>query len=306
MAVAATSSSAPAARQEPWTVRRMLEWCAGFFDRKAVDAPRLSAEMILAHVLGVPRIRLYTDLHRPLTEPELAATRDLVRRAADHEPIQYLTGRCSFYSMDFEVTPDVLIPRPDTETLVERALNHLKHEPVPEPRVLDLCTGSGCVAAAIARHHKSARVVATDVSLPALDVARRNVARHKLDDRVTCHVGDLYDALGSVVDPRPFHLIVGNPPYVASGQIAGLDRNVRDFEPRLALDGGADGLDVHRRIVAGAADRLEPGGRLMLEIAFDQEEPATYLLRQHAEAFDDARVHRDLAGRPRVVSARRR
>lgn len=298
-----------------WTLRRMLDWCTSYFEKKQVDPPRLSAEMLLAHVLKCPRIKLYTDLHRPLNEQELDQTRDLVKRAVAQEPIQYLTGIAHFYNLTFDVTRDVLIPRSDTETLVDRVLAHLKHQvpsldgegvqkPLEPPRVLELCTGSGCVAAAIAAHHKTVTVVATDISLPALDVARKNIERNKLTERVTFYCGDLYDALNDLVDRRPFDVIVANPPYIATAQIDGLDANVRDYEPRLALDGGADGLDPHRRILAGAYDRLVPGGRVFMEIAFDQEEAALWMMKQD-ERFDDAKCYKDLSGQPRVITARR-
>ncbi|MFT3788289.1 MAG: peptide chain release factor N(5)-glutamine methyltransferase [Tepidisphaeraceae bacterium] len=290
---------------EVWTLRKVLDWTTSFFERKNVDPPRLVAELLLAHVLKCQRIRLYTDLHRPMNPDELATIRDLVRRAGEQEPIQYITSVAHFYNLEFTVTKDVLIPRSDTETLVERTLSFLKADGIVEPRVLDLCTGSGCVACAIAAHAKSSQVIATDISLPALDVARGNVQKLKLDGRVVCLLGDLFEALKSEADPRPFHAIVSNPPYIASTKIPTLDRNVRDFEPHLALDGGADGLDPHRRIVAGAYDRLVPGGRIFLEIAFDQEEAALWLLNQDPR-YDDARSYRDLAGQPRVVSARKK
>lgn len=290
--------------RETWTLRKVLDWCTGYFEKKGVDPARLSSELLLAHVLNCQRIRLYTDLHRTMSEDELATVKALVKRAIEQEPIQYLTGKAHFYNLEFEVNRDVLIPRPDTETLVDRALAHLKSSTIPEPRVLDLCTGSGCVAAAIAAHHKTAIVVGTDISLPAIDVARRNIEKNKLADRVVLYAGDLYEALKNLIDARPFDLIVSNPPYIASEQIAKLDANVRDFEPRLALDGGPDGLDPHRKILAGAVDRLNPGGGLLMEIAFDQEEPAMWMLSQD-QRFSDAKCFRDLGGNPRVISARR-
>src|SRR5438270_4143480 len=158
----------------PWTVRKLLEWTTGFFTRKDVHAPRLSAERLLAHVLKYPRIKIYTDYERPLTEAELAAFRALVQRAAEQEPIEYLTGVAHFFNLEFEVNRDVLIPRPDTETLVENVLQLARNAPGMEsPRVLDLCTGSGCIAAAIAQHLKNAVVIATDISAGAAAVARR-------------------------------------------------------------------------------------------------------------------------------------
>lgn len=290
---------------QTWTVRRLLEWTTPFFTRKGVDAPRLSAELLLAHVLKVPRIKLYTDYERPLEEGDLGAYRELVRRAAEHEPIAYLTGTAHFFNLEFEVNRDVLIPRPDTETLVENVLQLARNQPGMEsPRVLDLCTGSGCVAAAIAVHLKSATVLATDISAAAVALARRNMERLGLAGRVVVEQGDLFEALKKEVDVQPFHLIVANPPYIPKEQIASLDRNVRDYEPLAALDGGLDGLAVHRRILAGAAERLLAGGRVYLEIAFDQGELARQIAGEHPE-FEDVRILKDYGGRDRVLTAKK-
>src|SRR4051812_1528198 len=235
---------------DAWTVRRILEWTSGYFTRKELDAPRLSAELLLSHVLACPRIKLYTEYERPLTEQQLTQMRALVQRAAEDEPIAYLTGRAHFFNLEFEVTRDVLIPRPDTETLVENVLQTVRHQPGLEaPRVIDLCTGSGCVAAAVAHHLKSAIVLATDISPAAVTVARRNIERLGLADRVTVEQGDLFEPLKSMVDVQPFHLIVANPPYIRTADIEMLDRSVRDYEPVQALDGGMDGLVLHRRIL---------------------------------------------------------
>src|SRR3954463_15888479 len=178
---------------ETWTVRRILEWTTGFFTRKNLDAPRLSAELLLSHVLAAPRIKLYTEYERPLTEQELSRMRTLVQRASEEEPIAYLTGRAHFFNLEFDVTRDVLIPRPDTETLVENVLQTVRHQPgLESPRVIDLCTGSGCIAAAIAQHLKTATVLATDISPPAVNIARRNIEQLGLTDRVTVEAGDLF------------------------------------------------------------------------------------------------------------------
>ncbi|MGH7214547.1 MAG: peptide chain release factor N(5)-glutamine methyltransferase [Tepidisphaeraceae bacterium] len=289
-----------------WTVRRLLEWTTGYFTRKDVDSPRLSAELLLAHVLNYPRIKLYTDYERPLGEKELKSYRSLVQRAGEHEPIAYLTGKAHFFNLEFDVTPDVLIPRPDTETLVENVLQFARHQTGMEtPRVLDLCTGSACIASAVASRLKSATVIATDVSERALEVARRNVQRHGLGERVTLLQGDLYDAVSGTVYAQPFDLIVSNPPYVPTGQIEKLDRNVREYEPRGALDGGIDGLVVLRRILEGAPDRLVAGGRLFIEIAFDQGQRAREIATEH-ERLEDARILKDHAGNQRVLTARKR
>jgi release factor glutamine methyltransferase len=291
---------------ESWTVRRLLEWTTGFFTRKNVDPPRLSAELLLSHVLGVPRIKLYTDYDRELEPGQLGQYRALVKRAAEDEPIAYLTGRAHFFNLEFEVTRDVLIPRPDTETLVENVLQLARITAGLEaPRVLDLCTGSGCVAAAIAHHLKRAIVHATEKSAAAAEVARRNVERLGLGDRVHVEVGDLFEPIARLVDAQPFDLIVANPPYIASDQIARLDRSVREYEPLEALDGGVDGLQIHRRILAEAPQRLMPGGRIFLEIAFDQGAAALEMIRAH-DAFEEPRVLRDHAGKDRVLAARKR
>lgn len=289
-----------------WTVRRILEWTTAFFTRKQVDPARLSAELLLSHVLNCPRIQLYTNYERPLTENELTAYRELVRRATEQEPIAYLTGKAHFFNLEFEVSRDVLIPRPDTETLVENVLQLARNKGGFEaPRVLDLCTGSGCIAAAIAHHLKAAVVTATEISPAAAAVARRNLDRLGLTGRVLVEEGDLFEPLSRIVDARPFNLIVSNPPYIATGQIETLDRSVRDYEPICALDGGLDGLDFHRRILAEAPQRLLPGGRVYLEIAFDQGPQAEELGRR-SEAFDDVRILKDFGGRDRVLTATKR
>ena len=288
-----------------WTVRRILEWTTGYFTRKNVFQPRLSAEQVLAHLLNYPRIRLYTDYDRPLQESELCAYRELVRRAAEDEPIAYLTGRAPFFNLEFDVTRDVLIPRPDTETIVENVLQFFRHQPGMEaPRVLDLCTGSGCIAAAIAHHCKRAHVTATELSPAAAEIARRNFDRLKLADRITLLQGDLFAPLTGVVDARPFDLIVSNPPYIPDAQIPLLDRSVREYEPMQALAAGADGLDFHRRILAEGPDRLAPGGRLFLEIAFDQGEQALGLAGERP-MLRDIRLLKDAGGRERVLTATR-
>jgi release factor glutamine methyltransferase len=291
---------------ERWTVRRILEWTTAFFNRKQVDAPRLSAELLLAHILNQPRIKLYTDYDRPLSDQDLSQYRDLVKRAGEQEPIAYLTGKAHFFNLEFDVTRDVLIPRPDTETLVENVLQAARlDEKLTAPRVLDLCTGSGCIACAIARGLKGAQVLAVDVSPAAVAIARKNVERLGLGDRVTVEQGDLYEPLSRVVDAAPFDLIVANPPYIASADVPKLDRSVRDYEPTQALDGGVDGLVLHRRILEQATTRLTPGGRIYLEIAYDQGETALRLFDPYPE-LQDVLILKDYGGHPRVVAARRR
>jgi len=291
---------------ETWTVRRLLEWTTPFFSRKEVDSPRLSAELLLAHVLKVPRIKLYTDYERILGEGDLTQYRALVQRAVEHEPIAYLTGIAHFFNLEFEVNRDVLIPRPDTETLVENVLQLVRNQSGLEaPRILDLCTGSGSIAIALATRLKHATVIASDISGKAVAVAKRNAEKLGVADRVAVEEGDLYQALAGKVDVQPFDLIVANPPYIATSQMASLPRNVREYEPVAALEGGMDGLMVHRRILEGAGERLVSGGRVFLEIAFDQGPRAMEMMARFA-AFEEARVLKDYGGRDRVLTAKKK
>jgi release factor glutamine methyltransferase len=246
---------------EPWTPLKLLAWAQEWFAKKGVDSPRLTGELLLAHALRCDRVRLYLDFDKPLGEPELAAFRELVKRRAEGEPTAYLVGKREFYGRPFRVTPAVLVPRPETELVVEAALAAL-----PEGgAALDLCTGSGAIALSLALERPSARVLATDLSPEALAVARENAAA--LGAAVELLEGDLFAAVPA--DGR-FDLIVSNPPYVPSGELPGLSREVRR-EPALALDGGPDGLALLRRIVAET--HAEPLPRLCREAGFAAAEP---------------------------------
>ena len=277
---------------EAWTPLRLISWTQGFFARGGVDAPRLTAEILLAHALSCDRVRLYLDFDKPMGPTELIAFRELVRRRAAGEPTAWLTGRRAFLGHDFRVGPAVLVPRPETELLVEAAIAAL-------PRggaLLDLCTGSGCIAISVALSRPDARVVATEISPEALAVARENAG--VLGAGVEFLEGDLD---GPIPAGERFDVIVSNPPYIPSGEIAGLAREVRR-EPVIALDGGVDGLDVLRRIVSCAPSRLRPEGLLYVEI---HESHATALPALClAAGFATAEVGRDLAGLPRWVVAR--
>jgi len=277
---------------EAWTPLRLIAWTQGFFAKGGVDAPRLTAEILLAHALSCDRVRLYLDFDKPLGAPELAAFRELVRRRAAGEPTAWLTGRREFLGHVFRVDPLVLVPRPETELLVEAAIALLPQEGT----LLDLCTGSGCIAISAALARPDARVVATEISTEALAVARENAAA--LGAAVEFLEGDLY---GPVAAGERFDLIVSNPPYVPAGEIEGLSREVRR-EPRIALDGGKDGLDVIRRIVSCAPSRLRPDGLLVIEMHETHAEPLPALCL--AAGFAEAVVHRDLAALPRWVVAR--
>jgi len=255
----------------------------------STDTPRLEAEVLLAHVLERSRTALLAHPEYPLTPTQLFDYQTLVRRRASNYPLPYLTGRIEFYGLEFEVTLEVLIPRPETETLVDLAL---ARRPAT---VVDVGTGSGCVAISLAVRLPETTVCAIEISPAALAVARRNVERHNVADRVQLMVGDVLNPC-----PGPVDLIVSNPPYVLTGECCLLPASVRDHEPRLALDGGPNGLTVVRQLLAQAPAVLRPGGGLLIEIGADQGEAAISLARTF---FPQAgvRVHADLAGRDRVL-----
>ncbi|ABS28392.1 peptide chain release factor N(5)-glutamine methyltransferase [Anaeromyxobacter sp. Fw109-5] len=274
-----------------WTPLKLLAWTQEFFAKKGVDSPRLTAEVLLARALSCDRVRLYLDFDKPLGDPELAVYRELVRRRAEGEPTAYLVGKREFYGRDFAVDARVLVPRPETELLVEAALAELPRG----GRLLDLCTGSGAIGVTVALERPDARVLATDASEDALAVARENASR--LGAVVELAHGDLWAAVHG--DAR-FEVIASNPPYVPAGELAGLAPEVRR-EPCIALDGGFDGLAVLRRIVSGAPGRLVPGGALLLEM---HERHLDELPRLCLQAgFERAEARRDLAGLPRLVVA---
>jgi release factor glutamine methyltransferase len=282
---------------ETWTIRRVLQWTQGFFRDKGLDSPRLDAELIIGDALGLDRLHLYTDHDRPLDAQELAGIRERVRRRGRREPVAYITGKRGFWKLELQVGPGVLVPRPDTERLVECALEAAAT--FESPRIVDVGTGSGCIALALAFDLPNATVLAIDRSVDALRIARANVEASGLGN-VTCVEGDLLEP-ARAFDPD---LVVSNPPYIAGRDLADLPPDVRDFEPRLALDGGPDGLAVIRRLVAQSGEVLRPDGRLLFEIGYDQGETAAAVVRSDGR-FVDVRVHRDYGARDRVVDARR-
>ena len=281
-----------------WTVQRMLSWITRDFAQHGVASPRLDAELLLSHALGCDRVRLYMDMPRPLEATELAAVRALVVRRRQREPVAYILGRREFYRRTFEVTRDVLVPRPETEILVDRALEVL---PADAELALDLCTGSGVIAITLACERPALRVEATDLSEAALAVARRNAEQLGVADRVAFLQGDL---LSPLPQGARYDLVVANPPYVADVELAELAPEVRDHEPSLALIAGAQGLDVLRRLCAGVADVLRPGGYALFEIGAGQAHAVCAMLADEA-ALRDVCTHRDLSGIERVVQARR-
>jgi release factor glutamine methyltransferase len=279
-----------------WTIKRVLDWTTEDFRNRQIPSARLEAELLLCHMLGVERMYLYTHFDRPLHGGELSQFRALVARRRGGECNAHITGQKEFWSLEFEVNRDVLVPRPDTETLVQAAVEACNGE----MRVLDLCTGSACVAVALASECPHVSVHATDLSPAALAVARRNVARHHLDERVTLFEGDLFDALppGSKYD-----IIVSNPPYVRAADLPTLSAEVRN-EPEMALVGGGDdGLDIARRLLGHVSAYANPDAVVFLELDDGQTVHVADVLGP-AMLGRKGSVVQDLAGRNRVVSFR--
>ncbi len=285
---------------ERWTIGRLLVWTTEFLKGKGAESARLDAEVLLAHVLKYPRVQLYVSFDAVISDAARAAFRELVKKRAAGAPVAYLVGRKEFYSLALKVTPAVLIPRPDTETLVAEFLTRFQNQEAP--RVLEIGTGSGAIALACASQHPTARIIATDLSAHALEIARENAQQHALADRVEFRKGDLF---APVANEAPFDAILSNPPYIPSGDIASLEPGVRDHEPHLALDGGSDGLEIVRRLTAGATDHLRPDGTLMLEIGTAQE-PGVRALIERTGAFQLHPTIRDAANHPRVIRAHKK
>lgn len=285
------------------TVLEVIQRSADYLARKGVESARLQAELMLAHVLQKPRLKLYLEFERVLSEPELAALRELVRRRGAREPLQYLVGSVNFCGLELVVSPAVLIPRPETELLAERAWTFLAGRTgsaETPPAALDFGTGSGCLAIALAVRCPGARVCAVDISPAALEVARANAVRQGVEARIRFLQGDGFAALPA---GERFDLVVANPPYIPSAEIARLEPEVRDHEPRAALDGGPDGLAVIRRLAAESAPWLKPGGRLMLEVGDGQAEVVAALLV--AAGWGAVTVENDWTNRPRLLIAER-
>jgi release factor glutamine methyltransferase len=292
---------APAnASTQPWTVARLLAWTKDHFEKRGIESPRLCAEILLADALGCPRLQLYTRHDAVPGDDVLARYRANVREAGTGKPIAYLIGYREFFALRFAVTPDVLIPRPETEVLVERVISLLKPLDRAGMSLLDVGTGSGCISIAIAKNLSDLRISASDVSEPALAVAKSNAAALGVAERIEFRAGDL---LAPWADRAPFDVIVSNPPYVSTGESNELAANVRDFEPHLALFAGDDGLAIIRRLAVEARPAVRPGGHLFLEVAYNQARAACELLA--AAGWTGAVTYRDDQRHERVVHVRR-
>ena len=285
----------------PWTIQKLLNWITEYFTDKGLDSPRLSAELLLSGVLAMKRIELYTQFDRPVAGQQLDRLHDLVKRAGQSEPVAYLVGKTEFYSLEFDITPACLIPRPETELLAERAIEFLRTRSGTQ-FVCDLCTGCGCIAIAIAKNFHDARLIATDICDAALNVAAQNIEKHQLKDRIQLLCGDLFEPIMPQLDVEKFDLIVCNPPYVSAVEFEALDKNVKDYEPELALFAGEDGLDVYRRIVERVDSFLKSDAALMLEIGYSQGQVVKELLEQ-AGCFTEITIEKDFNDNDRIATA---
>jgi release factor glutamine methyltransferase len=283
-----------------WTLGALLDWTAKHLAQHGVEFPRLDAEVLLAHAAGCKRIDLYGMRYAEVASPEVRqAYRELIRKRLEGCPVAYLVGRKEFYGLPLEVSRAVLIPRPDTETVVVEVLALAKK--LDAPRVLDIGTGSGAIAVALAKHHARAIVTAIDVSKDALEVARRNADKHAVAGRIRFLQGDLL----APVARETFDLIVSNPPYIPTEDLPGLPIGVRQYEPLTALDGGTGGFVVFDRLVEQARKQLANGGNLVVEIGSQQQEPARAKLSAIAE-FTLLPTVFDSSGHPRVLIAKRK
>ena len=278
--------------KEVWTTLKVLTWTKEFLLAKGVVNARLEAEWLLCAVTGLDRVGLYLQYDKPLNENELAEYRAKVARRAKREPLQHILGSQEFYGLDLEVTADVLVPRHDTEILVSEAL--ARHPGAAT--ILDIGTGSGCIAVALKKLFTTATVTATDISEAALIVARRNAGKHG------AAIEFLLGSLFAPVTGRRFDLIVSNPPYIPSADIETLDREVRDFDPRAALDGGKDGLDIYRELIPVSVAYLNPGGWMLVEVGAGQAEDVEQMFHV-THSFGETHVACDFAGINRVVGA---
>ncbi len=281
------------------TVLEIIQRTTPFLEQKGVESPRLQIELMLAQVLQMPRLKLYLNFDRVLADPELVVLRAMVKRRATREPLQHILGSTSFCGLEIKTSRAALVPRPETELLAERAWQLLSTRNSPPATALDFGTGTGCIAIAIAKHAPHAEVHALDVSVEALALAKANAADHGLAERITFHHGDGFAAIPAGMS---FDLLVSNPPYIASAEIATLEPEVRDFDPRGALDGGGDGLEFYRLLARGAGRFLKPHGRLMVEFGDGQAGDLEKIFSDEKWIVEE--IVADYSARPRILIAR--
>jgi release factor glutamine methyltransferase len=280
------------------TVLEVIQRSTEFLSKKGVDSPRLQTELLLAHLLDLPRMQLYLNFERQLSETEVDNFRDLIKRRSQREPLQHIIGSTSFCGLEFAVNRHVLIPRPETEILAEQGWKFLNSRSAQPSTALDLGTGSGCLAISLAKHCPTAQIFATDISTDGLELAKQNAARHNVPDRIHFLHGDAFAPLES---PISFDLIISNPPYIPTTEIPTLQAEVRDYDPHQALDGGPDGLAFYRRIAAEAAPFLKPGGKIMLEFGDGQTQAIREIFESQKWIVEA--ILEDYTQRPRILIA---
>jgi release factor glutamine methyltransferase len=289
-----------------WTIQELLKVTAEYLAKKQIESSRLAAEILLAHQLKTTRLSLYLEFERPLKEEEVKGYRALILRRVSREPVPYITGHQEFWSMDLMVNPSVLIPRPETEVLVEQAIRLIQNQKIPlkeSYQILEIGTGSGAITLALAKKLTQARFWATDISGTALETARANSRQLDLEERIEFREGDLWEPVEK--EQIGFDLIVSNPPYVTSEQYAALAPEIKDYEPEIALNGRQDGRYYLEKIAARASEFLNPDGWLLLEMDPAQTGPIMDLLQANG-CFEQVERIKDYSGRPRVVMARKK
>ena len=285
--------------QSVWTIAQLLTWTTDFFRERGIENPRLDAEVLLGAVLGKDRMYLYVHFDEPLEPAELAVFRSHVKERAAHVPLAYVLGRREFMGLDFRVTRDTLIPRPDTELLVQCAVDFLRAraaEGRDDLTLADIGTGTGAIALSVLHYTEGTRADAVDISPAAAEVARENAERLGLAERIEVHVGDLTAPLAG----HSYDVILSNPPYIPTADISGLMPEVRSYEPHLALDGGTDGLNIYRRLMADAPALLKEGGAIAVEVGIDEAAAVAALAMAHPRIVR-TEILKDLAGIERVV-----
>ena len=286
-------------QEENWTLLRILKWCTSFFKEKGIDSARRDAEVLLGYTLNLSRIEIYTQFDRPLSKEERDDIRAVVKRRAQREPVAYITGTKEFWSLELKVTPDVLIPRPETEHLVETAKELLETQKITAPTVIDVGTGSGAVLLALAKEFPEGHFIGIEISEPAAEVARKNASALGLDDRIEIRRGSW---LQPVIELKgEIDLIVSNPPYIPEAELDTLPPEVARYEPHKALYGGPDGLEPYRILVKEAAELLRETGYLVCEIHSDLGPETSAIFET---AFYDISLRSDLAGLDRVLFGR--
>jgi release factor glutamine methyltransferase len=290
--------------QEPWTILKLIRWTGERFQKEGLSTPRLDAEVLLSATLGMSRVKLYTHFDQPVLPEELNRFKGMIQRRLKREPVAYILGEREFWSLPFKVTRDVLIPRPETETLVSESIQLFSSGAFQDdhPQILEIGTGSGAISISLATELPAVAVVATDISEKALAVAAENAARHQVSHRIRLIRGDLFSPLPM---GAKFHLILSNPPYISREQFSDLPPDVRDFEPPVALEGGKDGLEFYRQAFPHVSEFLLPGGWLLMEIGAGQDRDILQIVSKNRD-LDEFDFIPDLTGIKRVFKARKR